>query len=84
MKNNIQITSYSELLEFITREDVNFDIASRTVCTCLKVIPISFDTSKEKLIQDTRNYIKRWEHFNGKKPMFLNQQGVNFDIKDIV
>ena len=79
----MQINNYKDLIEFIELESVNFKQASEVVSKALGVIPISFDTSKDKLIENVKSYIDRWKDYEGELPLFLCQKELQFNIKDV-
>ena len=79
----IQINNYTELLEFIKREDVNSIQATEIVCKGLKVISL-FEMTKEEVIKATEYHIKTFcQNNNSERPIFLNQCSLDFDIGDV-
>ena len=79
----IQINNYTELLEFIKRDDINPKQATEIVCKALKVISL-FDMTKEEVIKVTVYYINTFcQNNNSERPIFLNQCSLDFDIRDI-
>ncbi len=79
----IQITNYTELLEFIKRKDINSEQATQIVCKALKVVSL-FEMTKDEVIIATEYYIKTFcKNNTGERPIFLNQCSLDFDIRDI-
>jgi hypothetical protein len=78
----MEINNYQQLLDFIKRDDVTAKQASEVVCKALNVL-IIFEITKEELIKCTENYITQWSMYEGERPLFLEQKGTDFNIKDI-
>ena len=79
----IQITNYAELLEFIKRKDINSEQATHIVCKALNVVSL-FEMTKDEVIIATEYYIETFCQNNiGKRPIFLSQCSLDFDIRDI-
>jgi hypothetical protein len=78
----IQINNYTELLEFIKRDDINPKEATEIVCKALKVISL-FEMTKDEVIIATDYYINTFCQTAGERPIFLNQCSIEFDIRDI-
>lgn len=71
----IEIETYSDLLEFIKRKEVPKELASEIVSKFLNVI-ILFDSNKLDLIEATESHIEKWglNYPNEwEQPIFLNQ-----------
>ena len=68
----IEIKNYSDLLEFIKRNDVSIKQAKEVISKTLTVIIIS-EMSKEELIKETDNYINTYcKNVFYEKPIFLD------------
>lgn len=79
----IQINNYTELLEFIKRDDINPKQATSIVCKALNVISL-FEMTKDEVIIATEYYINTFcQNNTGKRSIFLNQISLDFDIRDI-
>jgi hypothetical protein len=79
----IQINNYTELLEFIKRKDINSKQAIEIVCKALSVVVV-FEMHKEDIIKTTEYYVKKFcQNNSDRRPMFLNQINLDFDIRDI-
>ena len=78
----IQINSYTELLEFIKRKDINSKQATEIVCKALKVVSL-FDMTKDEVIKATEYHINTFCQTAGERPLFLNQISLDFDIRDV-
>ena len=79
----VQINNYNELLEFIKREDINTKQATEIVCKALTVFSL-FEMTKDEVIIATEHYINTFcQNKNEKRPLFLNQCSLDFDIRDI-
>ncbi len=74
----IQISTYDDLLQFINRTDVNFNIASQIVEKFLSILIIEIG-SKELLIEAVEKYIVDYGNLTAtaEKPIFLN---MNIDV----
>lgn len=71
----IKIETYSDLLEFIKRDEVSKELALEIVSKFLNVI-ILFDSNKLDLIEATENHIEKWGlNYPGEweQPIFLDQ-----------
>jgi hypothetical protein len=80
----VLIRSYSDLIEFIERKEVNNVFAHELVTKVLKVIIIFHFETKEELIQVTKDYIERWcNNGDAEKPLFLMQKEEELNIKDV-
>jgi len=79
-RERITINNEAELLEFIKREYVTSDQASKVVTTFLNV-KVCFKCSKEEIIKSTEHYVNTFAGVDG-KPIFLFQKGLEFSIKD--
>jgi len=79
----IQINNYTELLEFIKRDDINPKQATEIICKALRVLCL-FEKSKDELIKDTEYHINKYCINNtGERPIFLGQLNLEFSIKDV-
>jgi hypothetical protein len=79
----IQINNYTELLEFIKREDIPVQQATNIVCKALNVISF-FEMTREELIKATEYCINTfYKNTNSDRPYFLNQISLEFDIRDV-
>jgi hypothetical protein len=79
----IQITNYSELLEFIKRKDVTSTKATEIVCKALNVVSL-FEMTKDEVIKATEYYIKTFcQNNKSERSLFLNEISLDFDIRDI-
>jgi hypothetical protein len=78
----MEINNYQQLLEFIKRPEVSAKQGAEVVCKALNVL-IIFEITKEELIKCTENYITQWSMYEGERPLFLEQKGTDFNIKDI-
>lgn len=77
---DIQINNYSELLEFIKREDINNIDATEIVCKALNVL-CPLELSKDILIETTEYYINKFcQDTTVKRPTFLQQRANEFNI----
>ena len=67
----IQINNYTELLEFIKREDITVKQATEIVCKALRVVCL-FEKSKDELIKDTEYHINKYcINKTGERPIFF-------------
>lgn len=79
----IHINNYNELLQFIKRDDINPKEATAIVCKALNIVSL-FEMTKDEVIIVTEYYIKTFcQNNNSKRPLFLNQRSLDFDIRDI-
>jgi hypothetical protein len=78
----MEINNYQDLLDFIKQPNVTAKQATEVVCKALNVL-IIFEITKEELIKCTENYITQWSMWEGERPIFLEQKGTDFSIKDI-
>jgi hypothetical protein len=78
----MEINNYQQLLDFIKRDDVTATQGAEVVSKALNVL-IIFEITKEELIKCTENYITQWSIYEGERPIFLEQKGTDFNIKDI-
>ena len=78
----VQINNYNELLEFIKRDEINPKQATEIVCKALKVVSL-FEMTKVEVIKVTEYYINTFCQTTAKRPIFLNQSSLDFNIKDI-
>ena len=79
----IQINNYTELLEFVKREDINSTQATEIVCKALNVICI-FEMTKDEVITTTEYFINKFcINYKGERPIFLGQKESEFSIKDV-
>lgn len=79
----ITISNYTELLDFIKREDIATEQAEEVVCKFLNVVWYSGKTKKQ-LIDSTLNYINLFgKREKDSRPIFLEQSGDDFNINDI-
>jgi hypothetical protein len=69
----VQLNTYDELLLFINRNDVNFDIARQITQKFLNVLILEIGT-KEPLIIAVQKYIDEYGNLpaNHEKPIFLD------------
>ena len=79
----IRISNYSELIDFIKREDITTGQAEEVVCKLLNVVCFPGRT-KEQLIDSTEKYINLFgKRDKSSRPIFLEQSTEYFNIKDI-
>ena len=79
----IQINNYTELLDFIKRDDINPKQATEIVCKALKVISL-FEMTKDEVIKATEYHINTFcQNTTSERPIFLNQRSLEFDIKEV-
>lgn len=79
----IQINSYTELIEFIKRKDINSKQATEIVCKALSLICL-FEMTKDEVIKATEYHINNFsQNENSERPIFLNQRSLEFDIKEV-
>lgn len=79
----IQINNYTELLEFVKREDINSKQATEVVCKALKVVSL-FEMQKDEVIKATEYFINTYcKNNNPNRPIFLNQRSIEFDITKV-
>jgi hypothetical protein len=69
----IQLNTYNDLLQFIFRTDVSYDIARQITQKFLSVLILEIGT-KEKLIIAVQEYIHTYGNLpaNHEKPIFLD------------
>jgi hypothetical protein len=69
----VQLNTYDDLLQFIFRTDVSYDIARQITQKFLSVLILEIGT-KEKLIVAVQKYIDDYGNFpaNHEKPIFLD------------
>ena len=74
----VQLNTYDDLLQFINRTDVNFNIARQIVEKFLSILIIEIG-SKELLIEAVEKYIINYGNLpaTAEKPIFLN---MNIDV----
>jgi hypothetical protein len=75
----IKIETYSDLLEFIKRDEVPKELALEIVSKFLNVI-ILIDCNKLDLIKATENHIEKWGlnyPCEWEQPIFLDQNEIN-------
>ncbi|MCF7569481.1 hypothetical protein L3X37_14095 [Sabulilitoribacter arenilitoris] len=78
-----EIRSYNDLLDFIKKDFVKSKEAITIVSKALNVYCL-FDMSKDEVIKSTEYYIKTFcKDNNNERPLFLEQIGNDFNIKDI-
>jgi hypothetical protein len=77
------IRNEADLIEFIERKEVTNELAHELVEKFLNVLIIFRFETKEELIQVANNYIERWCNGDGERPIFLQQKGEEFDIRDV-
>ena len=77
MNNDVIISNYRQLLDFINRDEVNSDHAKEIVCTFLNVICLN-DLTKDEIIKLTENYINKFcNNDNSERPLFLDYPDYN-------
>ncbi len=69
----VQLNTYADLLEFISRDDCSFDVARQIVQKFLNVLILEIGT-KEPLIIAVQKYIDEYGNLpaNHEKPIFLD------------
>jgi hypothetical protein len=78
------IRNEHDLIEFIERKEVTNAFAHELVTKVLKVIVIFHFETKEELIRVSKDYIERWcNSGDPERPIFLQQKGDEFDIRDV-
>ena len=83
IKMTFQINNYSELLEFIKRDDINSKQATEIVCKALNVISV-FEMTKDEVITTTEYFINKFcINHTCERPIFLGQLDLEFNIKDV-
>jgi hypothetical protein len=77
----VQLNTYDDLLQFINRADVSFNVARQIVEKFLTVLILEIGT-KEKLIEAVEKYIDDYGSLpaNHEKPIFLDW--LELDVKE--
>lgn len=77
-----QINNSSDLIEFISKNNVSIKQAETVISKALKLLIVFSYENKEDLINDLKKHLEAWEDYPHEQPIFLNQNINSFNVKD--
>ena len=79
----ISITTFDDLIEFLKRDDVTAEQGIDVACKALSVIcPIAIE--KPHLVKAVENFVERWGHIKGERPLFLTQMDLDVKVSELI